>query len=119
MVCKFHWLSIVLKFKTKDFQLATHADGFKISGGNFVWSEFGVGTDYSECDGISMLIWRGKHDIHGTVESKPAPGFTLLGSSVQIAHYLVNKVNLFMQRQKEPGNMHVVADVLYQANKMK
>ncbi len=50
-----------------DFKLATHAEGYSVTGGHFVWSEYGVGADYSKNDGVTMLIWRSKHDIHGIV----------------------------------------------------
>jgi hypothetical protein len=103
----------------KGFKLATHADGFGGTGGQFVWSEYGVGADFLKCNGVTMLVWRGKHDVHGTVLSAPAPGFTVLGSSIQVADYLVRKVAGYVRRKDEGDTLHVVADTQYQYNKIK
>ena len=80
-----------------------------------VWSW----CSFLKCDGVTMLVWRSKHDVHGTVKSTPAPGFTVLGTSVQVADYLVQKVARYLERQNQGDNKHVVADAAYQYNKMK
>jgi hypothetical protein len=84
-----------------------------------VWSEYGVGADFLKCNGVTMLVWRGKHDVHGTVLSAPAPGFTVLGSSIQVADYLVCKVAGYVRCKDEGDTLHVVADTQYQYNKIK
>ena len=77
-----------------------------------------MGADFAGCDGVTMLIWRGHNDVHGTVQAEAAEGFTLLGTSVQIATYLVKKVTLYLTRCTDLSNKHVVADMNYQLGKM-
>lgn len=98
-----------------------------VSGGQFLWSEYKVGADFMKCDGVTMLVWMGKHSVHGTVrvdkdasKTEPAGGpYTLLGTSVQIADYLVKKVALYIERKSSGDTAHVVADMQHQLNKMK
>ena len=65
-----------------------------------------------------MLIWRGKHDLHGTTKCTLKDGFNMVGSSVQIADYLVRKVALHLERSQKTDNQHVVADLYYQYEKI-
>ncbi len=108
------------------FKLVTHAENpwSNVSGGQFIWSQYEVGADFMKCDGITMLIWSEKHSLHGTVRVDVNPPslnspFTLLGTSLQIAKYLVTNVNLYMERKEQGDNQHVIADMEYQLNKMK
>lgn len=52
-----------------DFKLAEHKDGFTCKGGQFVWGSYGLGADFAAHDGVTWLIWRGRDDIHGTLEA--------------------------------------------------
>ena len=95
-------------------------------GGQFIWSEYGVGADFAQCDGVTMLIWSGKHSPHGTVRVVDSTGqprsetspYTLLGSSVQIANSLVNRVRIHLERKKAGVEGHYVADIESQLAKM-
>ena len=84
-----------LKVSSLDFTLARHQDGFCVSGGDFVWSKYGVGARMHKCDGVSMLLWRGKTDLHGTTVANQDECFTILGTSMQISCYLMYKVALY------------------------
>lgn len=70
-------------------------------------ADYGIGVDFAKNDGITFLIWRGKHDIHGTLKAKAADGFTMVGTSVQIAKQLVHCVVVHEQRLEEDVNTEV------------
>lgn len=117
------------------FKLATHADGFKCRGGQFIWGQYSVGADFAKHDGVTLLIWKGKHDVHGTVEAEAADGFTLLGTSflctrdgnkffeigtsVQIATSLVRNVNKHLDRICKGEPTKIINDVPFQLKKLK
>lgn len=103
----------------KGFKLSKHADGFGRSGSQFVWFEYGVGADFLKCDGVTMLCWRGQHNLHGTVKSAPTEEHTVLGTFIQVADYLVKKIALYLKQKEEGNSQHVVADVAFNYNKIK
>lgn len=80
----------------------------------------GLGADFAKNDGVTLLIWRGRHDIHGTVHATAADKFTLLGTSVQIAKSIVDRVILHERRlEKTPNTTIKVADLEQQMKKAK
>lgn len=76
------------------FILASDKDGFSAKGGHFVWPLYGVGADLGKCDGVTLLLWRGKHDPHATMQCITPPAFTTIGSSVQISHQLLIRTQI-------------------------
>jgi hypothetical protein len=59
-----------------------------IKGGEFIWHDFGCGADFGACNGFVELIWRGKLDMHGTVQSTTTGRLKRWGSSIQVANSL-------------------------------
>jgi len=58
-----------------------------------------VGLNF--CDGIVEMLWRSNLDSHCTLPSVTAPGYTRIGSSVQISAQLISRMkNLSIAHQK-------------------
>ena len=55
-----------------------------------------MGVDFARNDGITCVIWNGPEDCHGTLKTKCAPGFTLLGTSVQVCKPLVTRIQKYI-----------------------
>ena len=102
-----------LPYSNIDFKLASLEDGFTGEGGDFVLSEFGVGANFCNNSGVSFVVWSGKNNLHGTTKANITAGYTLLGTSVQISKYLVNKVRLHEEYAKMGKRTHVIADKQY------
>ena len=62
-------------------RLASYADGFRCTGGEFVISSYNVCLDLGAFDGIMEVIWRSNLDEHKTFASTIDAPFTRLGSS--------------------------------------
>ena len=76
-----------------------------LSGGDFVWGEYGVGARMYKCDGVSMLFWKGKTDLHGTTIARQDGSFTILGTSMQISRYLTQKVTRYHKSSDMQGSI--------------
>ncbi|PPQ75660.1 hypothetical protein CVT24_010580 [Panaeolus cyanescens] len=60
-------------------------DNDQIRGGAFLLGDFGVAIDFERCNNCLVEInWRGKKDLHCTMQSQSRQCFTRFGTSVQI-----------------------------------
>lgn len=65
--------------------LAYNHQGCDILGGQFWWPDFDCEVDFSLCDGLTEILWRGGKDFHCTRPcEEPSGKFTRLGTSVQV-----------------------------------
>ncbi|KAF9471351.1 hypothetical protein BDN70DRAFT_901412 [Pholiota conissans] len=55
-----------------------------ISGGEFLFGEYGVGVRFKGCKGVVEILWHGKHNAHCTLRSKSPTGITRFGTSIQL-----------------------------------
>ncbi|KAG6371027.1 hypothetical protein JVT61DRAFT_10750 [Boletus reticuloceps] len=81
------------------FSFEDAIDHDSIKGGHFFNGEFNIGVDFSRCQGLVEIFWRGKLDHHCTMKSTSAQGTTRWGTSVQITQKGVNAIAAFRNKE--------------------
>ncbi|KDR65649.1 hypothetical protein GALMADRAFT_81643 [Galerina marginata CBS 339.88] len=57
-----------------------------IRSGAFFWGAYKIAVDFSQCDDLVEIFWRGKEDAHCTMYSESEENMTRFGSSTQLTH---------------------------------
>ncbi|KAF6750794.1 hypothetical protein DFP72DRAFT_909329 [Ephemerocybe angulata] len=78
------WWAGILDPNTDSWRFDENIDHSNISGGQFIWGEYGIMVDFERSAGLVDIFWRGKKDQHSTMQSSTPKGMARFGTSVQI-----------------------------------
>ncbi|OAV88112.1 hypothetical protein PTTG_00405 [Puccinia triticina 1-1 BBBD Race 1] len=67
-----------------DGSLARPSDGYDVTGGAFVFPDYGFGIDFSKQKGIVKMVWRAREVRHCTLPTIDTPQHTRTGMSLQV-----------------------------------
>ncbi|KZT55308.1 hypothetical protein CALCODRAFT_417995, partial [Calocera cornea HHB12733] len=68
----------------RSYEVSTTIPHSSVCNGEFIWGRYGIGVDFSHCNGPVEIFWRGSMDEHATMSSTSIGNATRFGTSIQI-----------------------------------
>lgn len=114
------WWTGLWDDKSKRYVLDDDCDHDKVSGGLFLFSEYGYAIQFEKfvvlcylpgsiliillgrCRGLVEVTWRGSKDLHSTMRSWSAESVTRFGTSVQITHSALRSMTKWREEGSNP-----------------
>ncbi|KAA1087453.1 hypothetical protein PGT21_031851 [Puccinia graminis f. sp. tritici] len=90
----------------KTGKVATHAEGFNVVGGEFVFPDCRFGLGFENLDGVARMVWRSTDYKHFTMFSQPNSTFNRLAFSLQLNKKTVNVFKNIKTQEGAYLNMH-------------
>ncbi|KNZ54722.1 hypothetical protein VP01_2874g6 [Puccinia sorghi] len=87
-------------------KVSTHAQGFNVQGGEFVFPDCKFGLRFEKLDGIARMIWRETEYSHFTTCPQPNSQFTQFGFSLQLNNKTFNVFNNIKTQPASYDGLH-------------
>ena len=90
----------------QDWKVTTHADGFNVQGGEFVFPDCKFELGFEKLGRIARMVWCATEYSHFTTRPQPNSQFTRLGFSLQLNTKTVNVFNNIKTQPSSYDGLH-------------